>query len=598
MADALKQKLTRLEGEVFGRYLEKIARNRAFYELEFGTSIVPPAWRKSLEPFIPETAARAIDEPANHILDFPHIKVPVRASEDDSESEKVIAAVKRVFINSWWGNIIRMANPIGDGKRAYLNEGRLCLKVEVNWDAIPDKPQREDFGSDSEYRSAREKYRRDTARIGEIDFPWKVEILDNATVFEDPSNHRDPEYLFCKYNVLCEEARRRWPDASGSWKDRDDFQTVEYAEYWTKPTLNPDGSVRESGRYVQWVDDETVYDGEHPYLMIPIFIEDNGLGVINSLAKPHQKYRGISEKAQQTFIAQARQLTAWQAVNELSAFPMGLLRNSSKENFQVGPGLITPVEGAKGDKDGEDLEWLRHPDVPQGVLALFQTTQALADSTFKLNALGGIPQKGVDTATEADQNVRNASAILAAPVAGLGRLVERISRFVFITVEKNIEAPVTVRGAGEGDPAEIKLYPSDIKGFYEVRAELRTSDEESIAINKARFWIEMALRAPFLSYETAMVKGEITDDPVTERLRRAAEDVFLSDAFKAIRVQTGAQSFGQFAQIAQEGAGETPGLNQRNSITNFLPSGERQNDIFAESLMNRDTMQGGASLRG
>lgn len=602
--EALKIKLARLESEQFGQYISNVRQNRKFYELDFGVQIVPPKWQSYIKPFIPETAARAIDEPADHILNYPHIKVPVRPTEDDSEAEQVIAAVKRVALNSWWSSCNRIANIIGDGKRTFLNEGRICVKKVINWDLVPDKPERDDYESDEDYEKAKNKYRRDMAKLGEVEWPWIVEILDNITVFEDPSNHRDPQYVYVKYDILSEEAKRRWPwDGTGDkpkWWTDDDFNELEYIEYWSKPSLNPDGSIKEPGYYVQWVSGEVVHNEENPYPYIPIFIEDNGRGVVRANAKPHEKYRGMTEKAQYTFIAEAKQLSAWQAVNELSAFPMGVHRNPSSEDpIQIGPGFIIPMEGAENDPNKESLEWMSHPDIPNGVIGLFQTTQMLANQTYKFNILGGVAQSGVETATEADQNVRNAAAVLSAPVAGLTRLVERISRTVLIDVDIVFEAPITIRGTGEGDPAEIKLMPSDIKGFYDVKAELRTSDEDAIAINKARFWIEMALRAPFLSYQTAMVRGEITDDPVTERLRRAAEDVYMSDQFRMIRIMTGAQSFGQLQAALQAGdQNAQSAINQFNSVTETVPTGSPQQDIFGTALQGRDVNQGASQFRG
>ena len=593
-AKKILSRLSRLETEIFGPYIAQVHKNRSFYAGDYGVEIVPAAWQQYIEPFIPDTAAKAIDEPANHILNYPHVKVPQRPTVNDSEEEAVIAAVKRVAANSWLSNIVRNTNPIGDGKRAYLNEGRICIKVEINWDLVPSKPERKGM-TQKAYNNAIDKYRRDIARLGEIEFPWKSEILDNTTVFEDPTSHRDPEYVYVKYETICEDAKRRWPgDSSYKWRKLTDFETVKYVEYWSKPTFNHDGTIKEPGCYIQWVDEEIVHNEDNPYPFIPIIIEDNGLGTITALSKPKDKYKGLTEKAFQTFIANAKQLSAWQAVNELSAFPMGKYRNGTKDQIQIGPGVITPMEGAEGDPNAEDLVWMVHPDIPQGVVALFQTTQQLISETYKFNTLGGNPQKGVDTATEADQNVRNASAILAAPVAGLDRMIERMVRQFFMSVELVLAAPVTIRGAGEGDPAEIKLMPSDIKGFYDVRSELRTSDEDAISMNKARFWIEMALRAPFLSFETAMVKGEITDDPVAERLRRAAEDVFLSDEFKQIRILTGAQSFGQLAAALQ--AGDPQATSAVGQLGAPAMGGSPQQDIISNAYSDRDTSQGASQL--
>jgi hypothetical protein len=228
-------------------------------------------------------------------------------------------------------------------------------------------------------------------------------------------------------------------------------------------------------------------------------------------------------------------------------------------------------------------------------MGMLEKTDRLANSTFKMNILGGVPQTGVETATEADQNVRNATSKLTGPIAALERVIIRLTTQVFIDVEKVLEAPITVFGTTEKDIGEATLKPTDINGYYQVTAELTTSDEEAISQNLARFWMEATQRSPFLSYTTAMERGRISDEPQMEMIKRAAEDVFLSEAFQQIRIATGAESFGQLAEMI-EGLqqGDSPdvtggGVNQNNT--------QAPQSLLQASQDNRDVDLGASQLR-
>jgi hypothetical protein len=591
--DKLRIKFEQLKG-IHSIYHRQIDKNRRYYEMEFGIDVVPEAAQdRGFVPVIPPTARQAIDEAADHILTTPKVKIPVRPTESETTTAQDIAEKKRKFMTVWWRQIGHRSNPIGDGRKILLNEGKICLKKTLRWDLIPDKDDKE--------------YEKILKGLGKYEFLWDLELLDNKTVYEDPVNHRDPQYVFVHYEIFVEEAKRLFPEATGTWTDRDDYDKVEYLEYWSAPKFAADGEW-ENGKYIQWIEQDRVHDDDNPYPYIPIAIEDSGYGTIQKLSKVEQKYKGFSEFSHSIFVAQARQWSAMEAVAELTAFSPIITRNLDEAKaavLQLGPGEIWSLDGSPDDPEREDIEFPQLPPIPITVPQMIQLTDRAANSTLKMDILGGLPQTGVDTATEADQNVRNATAKLASPVSALERLAAKISRWVLMDIHLVLEAPVTLYGVTSDDPGEINLTTRDIAGFYDCWIELRTTDEDAVAQSKARFWLEMALRAPFLSFFTAMERGGIADDPLAEMLKRSAEEVFLSEEFKVIRTMTGAQSFGELASLIREKGIENQGvpgggINQNVGTGAAVGTGEyqtpTQDTLQNQALTNRDVNFGSAQL--
>ena len=603
--DQLLRKLDSLKSQFFGAYHMQVDQNRMFYDLEFAKDIVPESWTDRLQPIIPPTARRAIDEAADHILFTPKIKVPVRPTTSKHVTEQQIAEAKRKFLNAWWSQVSQRNNPLGDGRKPLLREGRMCIKHTLRWDIIPDPAEM----SPRQYKSALEK-------LGKYEFLWELELLDNKSVYEDPSNHRDPAYVYCQYDILAEEAKRKFPDATGTWKVYDDYEKVSYVEYWSRPDFKSDGSW-EPGEFIQWINDERVNSEDNPYPYIPIAIEDAGYGDNYKGVTPAQKYVGLTEHTTDMFIAEARQMTSWEAVTEITAFPPIYARNmDSTRNINVGPGEIIPLEGTKGELGAEEIEIAEWPEVPQGVIRLVDKTTAYANSALKMDVLGGLPMPGVDTATEADQQIRNAASKLQGPLAAFQRLAIRISRWALMDIELVLRTPVSVYGTQATDPAVATLGPKDIAGYYDSSCEFRTSDADNVAQVKARFWAEMYRVVPFLSAMTAMERGEIADDPMQEMAKRAAEDILLSNEMRSIRTLAAAQAYGQLAEMvaamqAEGGPSETTGvpsgasggMSGANSAEgmvmqpDILQSPERQ-AIMDMSLINRDILRGDSQLRG
>lgn len=579
-SDDLLSKFHQLEG-MYSQYHINVDTARRFYERQFEEEVLPTE-TDDIWVFIPATARRAIDEPSDHILPLPQMKVPVRPAKNDPINQELVAEKKRQFLTSWWRNVSDRTNPFGDGRKILLNEGRLCLRYGLKWNLIPDYPAATgDYNAD---RKARRAFQRMMSKIGHYEFLWEVEVLDNKSVYEDPLNHRDPMYVFVQYRVLREEARRMFPNSEGKWTKGNDYSEVLYTEYWSRPEHRFDGTW-EPGEFVQWVDTEVETEKDNPYPYIPIAIEDSGFGSVYKGVKPHEKYVGLTQHLQQTFVAEARQLTSWENVTELTAFNPTITRNmDATKPLVVGPKSIIALNGGPEDPNRETIEFLQWPGLPLEVIQLAQRTNQMVDEAVKMNTLGGIPLKGVETATESDQQIRNAAAKLQAPVGGLERLANRITSWVLMDIDCVLEAPVTVFGTGgEGDQHdEVTLGPADINGFYRCSAEMSTTDEYEASMAKARFWLDAYQRTPFLSAVTAMTKGDVSDQPMEEMVMRAAEDVYLSPEMAAIRKLSGAQSFGEFAQMFQQLAqGKTegqPGPGTPDGVTSAQPQGGGSGD--------------------
>ena len=169
--DKLLEKLASLKSEFFSSYHANVDSNRKYYNLEFADNIVPESWKDRLNPVIPPTARRAVDEAADHILFVPKIKVPIRPTTSKYVTEEQIAEGKRKFLNAWWSQTTQRYNPIGDGRKPLLREGRICIKHTLRWDIVPDK----DNMSARQYKAALDK-------LGRYEFLWEDELLDNKSV--------------------------------------------------------------------------------------------------------------------------------------------------------------------------------------------------------------------------------------------------------------------------------------------------------------------------------------------------------------------------------------------------------------------------------
>lgn len=614
-ADQLIDKMHTLRA-VFGTFFNEVVTNRKYYNRQFGSDVVPAKWAARLSPLIPQTARRAIDEPADHILTFPTIKVPVRPTLDNEAGEQTRAEVIRQACNAWWTQIERQSNVVGDSRKPLLNEGKVAFRKTLKWELLPEYPDRDDYPNTASgtrrFNNDLRKYRDELKRIGRSEFMWKLELLDNTTVFEDPSDHHDPQYVFVSYSIYVETAKRLWPEADGDWRLRDDLEEVTYTEYWSKPGVVKSDGTWEPGMFYQWVEEECVSEEESPYPYIPVVIDDPGFGLNHHLAKPHEKFVGMTQHARELFRAQAESRTSWLAVARLAAFPMGIARNMAPDReIAMGPGEIIDMDGNDGEAGAESLQWMSHPDIPQGVVALGEVLERESNSTFKTDLLSGVPQRGVDTATEADMNVRNAISKLSGPIAALERCSIKLTKQFLMDVELVIKAPVTLYGSSMSSTtaAEITLKPTDIGGFYEVHIQLATSDQEVMSMSKARFWLEAPRVNPAVSFQYALERGEIVDDPYASMIRRASEDIYLSPEFAMMRKSAAAADLGMVLQEAQQANQPStpqtdasamlgPAADQRfNQNAPVQPQGGMQEQMIQQALQNRNVVQSQGMFR-
>ena len=584
------EKLQMLKG-LFSTYHMNVRENRRFYDLDFRTEVAPPPAegdRDDIWPVMATTARRAIDDPSDHILPFPRVKVPVRPTENGFVQEQESAELRRDFLNAWWECEEAEFAILADARKVILNEGRVVVRKTLKWGSIPDFPGK------SATTQERQRFRRAMGKLGQYDFLWRLELLDNLTVFEDPSNPRDPQYVFVEHEILTEEARRLFPSAD---LPTDDYSTVRYVEYWTRPTYKFDGTYEE-GEFKQFIDDKHVKTSVNPYPYIPIIIEDSGFGVGYHMAKPHERYVGMTQYTHDIFIAESRQLTTMENVAEITGFAPLMTRNMPPEKeLSVGPRSVIRLDGGPEDSSRETAEYLIAPPVPITVPQVIQLTQSMANATLKFDTLGGTPQKGVETATEADQGLRNAAAKLQGPVNALTRVVNKVSKWVLMDVDMTLGSKVTVYGTMPNG-GTVTIGPRDIKGFYSVQAELTTSDEDAVEMTKARFWMDAYRAVPFLSAMTAMEKGGVSDEPMKEMVKRSAEDVYLSDLMRQARVMAGGQMFGQLNAIIQQiqAGGDTQAAGdfapQDNMVEQEGITSPVQDRVRTDSLSNRDARGG------
>ena len=577
---------------LFGEYHSNVKENRRFYNLDFVDQVVPPpaeGTRDDLWAVMATTARRAIDDPSDHILPFPRVKVPVRPTENGAVEEQKSAELRRDFLNAWWECEEAEYSVLANARKVLLNEGRVVVRKTLKWGAIPDFPGK------AASVAERQKFRRAMGKLGQYDFLWRLELLDNLTVFEDPSNPRDPQYVFVEHEILAEEAKRLFPNMENP--PTDDYSAVKYVEYWSRPNYKFDGTYEE-GDFKQFIDDKLVKSAKSPYPYIPIIIEDSGFGMSYHLAKPHERYVGMTQYTHDIFIAESRQLTTMENVAEITGFAPVITRNMPPEKeISVSPRSVIPLDGGPDDSNRETIEYLVAPPVPVTVPQVIQLTQRMANETLKFDTLGGSAQKGIETATEADQTLRNAAAKLQGPVVALTRLVNKASRWVLIDVDEVLDTKVTVYGtAASGANGTVTIGPKDIKGFYTVQAELTTSDADAIELTKARFWMDAYRAVPFLSAMTAMEKGGVSDEPMKEMVKRSAEDVFLSELMRQARVMTGGSMFGQLnemiMQIQQGGTAPTAPNPADNMVEQEGLTAPVTDRIRTDSLAARD-LQGG-----
>ena len=230
--------------------------------------------------------------------------------------------------------------------------------------------------------------------------------------------------------------------------------------------------------------------------------------------------------------AEARQLTAVDIQMRFSTFAPIVTRNISEDTDQ-------PIEIGPGKRinlmDDQEIEFRALPELPISSFQLINKVHDYTNELSKANILSGSAQRGVDTATEADMNVRNAAAKLQGPINAMRSAIMVINRWILQDIEKIIEAPVTIYGGMKGAPSSIVIEPKEIAGFYETYVELYTSDQSALDARNARLWADLyAVYQGVLSPQTAMERGGI-ENPQEEMMKASVARLFMSEPAEQVR---------------------------------------------------------------
>ena len=466
----------------------------------------------------PSNVYDSVENAASHILSFPRVIVPVRPVTKDKEAAIKIAQKKQRFLELWWDRVfVEQGDPLGMAKKSLI-KGKCVLKMEVNWRLLP-KP--------GDTPEAKHKFRDILQKVARSKFIWTLRSVPKETVYEDIEHPYDPAYVYESYSCTAGEARRRWPHLEET-RPRSEFERVEYLEYWSKP------AGKSQGRYIQWVDGHRVHADINPYSwetplstedapdydgFVPYAIGDPGWGDVGIETKPEDRYVSIVRPMRSMALADCRMLTSMEAYLRLYIWkPLLTAGYPAETPFKLGP-----AEHWERDPETQSIDLLQFGEMPVSLLQGMQYIRRMMDEHSKFGALGGTPQPGVDTATEATQNVQLASALLSSPVRTLRRLCIKIDTWVLQVNEYVLEVPVTVYGATRTGESEITLTPREIGGFHLTNVEMETADEAQLSIRLARIFADMYSKIP-ISAEGVIEKIGY-DDPRGEIDRRLLEDL-------------------------------------------------------------------------
>lgn len=510
------ERFSRLNAQVYATYFTALELDNKYYHKKFGADILPREWKDDgFKAVIPPTGHLAVESASEHILSTPKIhRPPVPTTEGDMDANLAADKVQQ-FLKFWWHNAFINGDPLGVGKKKVVKDGRMVLKVEVRWDVI--QPGALVYGKN--------------------EWIWRTKVCANETVMLDPDDPYDPSYAYEFYQMRVDEAKRLFPEAGGSWKTerRSPTDTVRYVEYYEKPSKDS------KGKRIIWIDNERVLDEVNPYYYVcgvdesgkdtydgwvPYACAPSGWGDVDSKNMPVDRYVGILRYMHDVLEAEAQTATAGIAQLRVSTFPpikMWGGTTDKEKGFRFGPAAVMKFTGPKTDQDAEVMNL---PGMPSGVSEILNRTHQWANELSRFNTLGGGAQRGVDTATEADLNVRNASSRLTGPVAGITGLVTRVNSMILKTNELVLEAPVVIYGASDAGPGVVVLNPEDIDGFYMTFVSLQTTEQAALDRALLKTWAD-AFNSFRLDPEYAMRQAGI-ENP-TERIQKSLDYQVLID---------------------------------------------------------------------
>jgi hypothetical protein len=561
---------------LYGNMREELETDDTYIRGEFDHAFLPDEWSdEGLEATIPGTAYNAVQNAADHLLTTPRIQVPARPMKDSREASQAQAESIRHFLDLWWDRIVQQnANPLRRAK-VDLIRGRMVLKKTIRWDLLPDVP---DDPSPSELRS----WKNAVKRIGKRHFLWNLEVLPPATVMEDLEQPWDPTFVFETKKVRAHRLKALYGDTENGKRVLDGIEPMSelsYLECYTKPELD------DPGKHVVWIADEVVLDESNPYSWedadvgwrgyVPYLIADPGWGWggVSETPRPEDRYVSIVRPTRSLVVAEARQLTSVEAWLRYYIFPLLIGENmpdvsDGTRDIEMGPGKII------GLKEGERLVPLSLGEAPVTVFQFLQVVLQRANDSTKFGALGGSAQRGVDTATEADLNIRNAATKLSGPSDALVRVATTINTQVLQDIEHILESPITIYGALSPGEGEVTIKPSELKGYHQTYVEMATSDDAALADRQARLHADLYRLLPGYSERTALTKAGIVD-PQEEQDERLIENTINDPMMHQARLLMALGGMGEAGEVLQRlvlqalqpGGGQQPSGDGTNPAT-------------------------------
>lgn len=593
-----------LRTAVFQQFMNAMTADQFFYQMKFGADLLPKDWTdRGFKPTLPPTAYNAVEAASDHMLTTPDIFVPERPNGQDYEREQVLAELKGQFLEFWWAKVAAMGDPIAHGRKNLIRDGKIVIKKEIDWSVV-------------DFKGATVQNR----------FPWKVRLLNNFTVFEDPNSPYDPNYVFEAFEIRCDAAKAMFPEAGGAWRTRKAADLVRIVEYWSKP------SGTDKGRRVLWVEDERVVNKVNPYHWVggvddkgrdiydgyvPYFISDSMWGDGSLGVAPHDRYVGLIRYVHSLIETEARQLSAADAQLRIGTFPIVLISGVGEDDekpIKVAPGTKIYLE----DPKTQDVKVLQWPQLDPALFGMITRVHQYTNELSKFESLSGIPQRGVDTATEAQQLSQNASSKLQGPLAGLRSLMMRINMTILADIEKVLEASVAVTGHADDMPGTITIAPDDITGGWETFVELSTSDQAALSRANLQTWGNaFGVFQGSLDAEYAMKMAGIKNPKqrrARARLERFEDDPRMYELQFAEYVQSKGGPFaermalgivdrvarGEAPPFVKTAAGSFPdtsesGLPSNRRDPDATPQGEAGQDIrataFGQALQDRPDLQ-------
>ena len=185
--------------------------------------------------------------------------------------------------------------------------------------------------------------------------------------------------------------------------------------------------------------------------------------------------------------------------------------------------------------DDQDIDFRKLPEVPISAFQMMDKVHRYTSELSKMGTLGGQPQRGVESATEADLNVRNAAVKLSSCVASLRACITVASKQVFQDIQYILESPITLAGSTRRSASEITIKPNELDDFYSVDVELHTSDRAQIEMRDMMVWSQLyRTYNGMLSAETAMENSGI-ENPQEEMLKASVNTLFMSPQAQQVR---------------------------------------------------------------